>query len=135
MGEPPYSRRPLLPSGKVTELLHEAVLTNPGSYVARPGVSSSVRIWLRSPALIVPSLMGISYSLPVLLSRTVRVSSPVAVTSAPCVGRCGSRWQFGWFGEGGAAVAPCPRLSSFNLCPCRWRGPAGLVLTGAGPPR
>src|SRR6478609_4673009 len=86
---------------KVTELLHEAVFTKPGSYVARPGVSSSVRIWLRSPALIVPSVMGIWYSLPVLLSRTVRVLvSPVSVTSAPCVRRCGSRWQFGGSGEG-----------------------------------
>src|SRR4051794_20563203 len=92
---------PFSPSMKVTELLHDAVFTKPGSYVASPGVSSSVRIWLRSPALIVPSVMGISYSLPVLLSRTVRVLvSPVSVTSAPCVRRCGSRWQFERFGRG-----------------------------------
>src|SRR4051795_11013145 len=115
---------------KVTELLHDAVFTKPGSYVASPGVSSPVRIWLRSPALIVPSVIGISYSLPVLLSRTVRVwLSPVSVTSAPCVRRCGSRWQFGWFGRGAVLWHHARVLRFFNLCPCWWRGPVGLVLT------
>ena len=68
-------------------LRHDAVLTNPGSYVARPGTSSPRRIWPRSLAAIVPSVMGTSYSWPVRLSRTVRESEELAatsVTSAPC---------------------------------------------------
>ena len=39
-------------------LRHEAVLTNPGSYVARPGTSPPVEIWPRSLAAIVLSVMG-----------------------------------------------------------------------------
>src|SRR5262249_54515137 len=54
------------------ELRHDAVLTNPGSYVARPGSSSLTRILLRSAARMVPSRIGTSYSSPVRLSRTVR---------------------------------------------------------------
>src|SRR6476659_7721094 len=62
----------------VTALRHEAVFVNPGSYVASPGDCSDTLIWPRSPALIVSSVIGISYSWPVRLSRTVRVS-PLAL--------------------------------------------------------
>src|SRR5918998_5568979 len=55
------------------ELRQEAVLTNPGSYVASPG-SPSTAICFRSAARMVPSEMASSYSRPVRLSRTVSES-------------------------------------------------------------
>ena len=57
----------------VMALRQEAVLTKPGSYVASPG-SPSTAICLRSVARIVPSLIAISYSRPVRLSRMLSES-------------------------------------------------------------
>src|SRR5688500_10359829 len=56
-------------------LRQEAVFMNAGSYVMSPKSSSSTLIFLRSSALIVPSLMGSSYVLPVRLSLMVRLSA------------------------------------------------------------
>src|ERR1051326_356344 len=52
---------------------------NAGSYVIKPKSSSLTLIWRRSIALIVPSLTGTSYVLPVRLSVMVRVSAIAAV--------------------------------------------------------
>ena len=89
--------------------------------------SSSVLIWPRSAALMVPSVIGISYSLPVRLSRTVRVLSPVSVTSAPCVaassGRPVSR------SRRGRRVTECP-VGLSTYAHARWTADqSGLVLT------
>ena len=69
---------------KVMALRQEAVLTNPGSYVASPG-SSSTAICFRSAARMVPSVIAISYSRPVRLSRTVS-ESVMATTYAGVIG-------------------------------------------------
>src|SRR5687768_5822735 len=55
-------------------LRHAAVLRNAGSYVCNPVSSAPALICLRSVARIAPSLMGISYCLPVRLSVIVSVS-------------------------------------------------------------
>src|SRR5215208_3835723 len=47
---------------------------NAGSYVIIPNSSAVTLIWRRSVALIVPSLIGTSYCLPVRLSVIVSVS-------------------------------------------------------------
>src|SRR5579885_602333 len=65
---------PFSPSMNVIELLHDAVLTRPGSYDTRPKSSSETLICLRSIAFTAPFSIGISYTLPVLLSVTVRDS-------------------------------------------------------------
>src|SRR5215207_8634188 len=52
-------------------LRHEAVLTNPGSKLARPGSSSSSLIFFSSSARTAPSSSGTSYVRPVRLSVTV----------------------------------------------------------------
>src|SRR5262245_1154797 len=57
----------------VTLLLHDAVLTKPGSYTARGAPSVSL-ILPRSAPLTAPFSIGTSYSWPVRLSRTVRES-------------------------------------------------------------
>src|SRR5918998_770758 len=66
------------------ELRQDAVLTNPGSYVAIPG-SPSTAICFRSAARMVPSVIAISYSRPVRLSRTVS-ESVMATTYAALIG-------------------------------------------------
>ena len=56
-------------------LRHAAVFMNAGSYVISPKSSGSTLICWRSMARIVPSLIGISYCLPVRLSVIVSVSA------------------------------------------------------------
>src|SRR6188472_2045644 len=56
-------------------LRHEAVLVNAGSYVINPKSSSDTLILRRSMALMVPSVIGTSYCLPVRLSVIVSVSA------------------------------------------------------------
>src|SRR5687768_2231261 len=51
---------------------------NAGSYVISPASSAPDLTWRRSVARITPSLIGISYCLPVRLSVTVSVSAIVA---------------------------------------------------------
>src|SRR3954453_19410327 len=60
----------------------EAVFVNAGSYVMRPKSSSSTFIWRKSIARTVPSVMSISYVLPVRLSVTDSVSLAVATPPA-----------------------------------------------------
>src|SRR3954451_23865789 len=64
----------------------DAVFVNAGSYVMRPKSSSSTLIWRRSMARTVPSVISMSYVLPVRLSVTVSVSPPFwAAPSRPPV--------------------------------------------------
>src|SRR5579875_3598481 len=74
IGYPLQRSIPFSPSMNVIELLHDAVLTRPGSYDTRPKSSSETLICLRSIAFTAPFSIGISYTLPVLLSVTVRDS-------------------------------------------------------------
>src|SRR3954468_22685229 len=60
----------------------EAVFVNAGSYVIRPKSSSSTLIWRKSIARTVPSVISISYVLPVRLSVTDSVSWAVATPPA-----------------------------------------------------
>ncbi len=55
--------------------LHDAVFRNAGSYVIMPKSSGLTLIFRRSIALIVSFSIGTTYSLPVRLSRIVRVFS------------------------------------------------------------
>src|SRR3954453_15559357 len=67
----------------------EAVFVNAGSYVMRPKSSSSTFIWRKSIARAGPSVMSISYVLPVRLSVTdsvsLAVATPPALPSLPWV--------------------------------------------------
>src|SRR5215471_16491520 len=63
------------------ELRQFAVLRKAGSYVISPKSSGATLICLRSMARIVPSEMGTSYVLPVLLSVIVSVSAMVVGVS------------------------------------------------------
>src|SRR3954453_22053792 len=72
---------PTSPSMKVIALRQEAVLTKPGSWVARPPGSPSTASCFRSAARMVPSVTGTSYSWPVRLSRMVMVSARGVSTS------------------------------------------------------
>src|SRR3954465_570403 len=66
---------PLSPSIYVMRLRHAAVLMKAGSYVMRPVSSSPALICFRSVARIAPSLIAMSYCLPVRLSVIVSVSA------------------------------------------------------------
>src|SRR5687767_4473313 len=83
---------PRSPSMKVMALRHEAVLTNPGSYVARPG-SPFTPICFRSAARMVPSVIGMSYSRPVRLSRMLKESALVGSTVGVSVMRTTYAWS------------------------------------------
>src|SRR5687768_15607251 len=63
----------------------DAVFMKAGSYVISPKSSGPVRTWRRSMARTAPSLIGISYDLPVRLSRTVSVSLPIVGSSRDAV--------------------------------------------------
>jgi hypothetical protein len=63
---------------KVIVLRQLAVFMKAGSYVIRPKSSGPVFIFRNSGAGIAPSLIGISYCLPVRLSVTVKVSWPIS---------------------------------------------------------
>src|SRR5215207_2146825 len=83
---------PTSPSMKVIALRQEAVLTNPGSYVASP-CSPSTAICLRSAARTVPSVIAISYSRPVRLSRMLRESALAGSTVGVSVMRTTYAWS------------------------------------------
>src|SRR4029450_9245367 len=77
---------------KVIALRQEAVLTNPGSYVASP-CSPSAAICLRSAARMVPSVIAISYSRPDRLSRMIRESALAGSTVGVSVMRTTYAWS------------------------------------------
>src|SRR5687768_10988756 len=63
----------------------DAVFMKAGSYVISPKSSGPVRTWRRSVARTAPSVIGISYDLPVRLSSTVSVSFPIVGSSLDAV--------------------------------------------------
>src|SRR6266542_5869391 len=98
---------PLSPSMKVMALRHDAVFMKAGAYVIKPKSSPSTLICRRSSALIVPSLIGISYVFPVRLS----VMESVSAMAAKCSAGSGLRYTEATLALGELAAAVCrPRL-------------------------